>query len=267
MAILPFLILPSLIHQLISYEPFFLNTSTHTNCISIFSDGSKSQYGSGFSILFPSQHFQFKLSSVFSVLTTELYTILFALRNLLSYPSTSFVISRFSKFSLPLYYSPFSLWNPRVAISPLCLYKVRLLLLGSEPWWYNRQRTCRLTGSFYYYIRMPSFHQTCDYFYSFSSFLFTIISFLYCLPFSLTWRHMTSDIWRLLFLHELSHNTLAYETNNTENTQLLGRNFDHIHPQLSAPFSFYPWKKKKIRWSYKNYLLFHHHRFERSEGG
>ena len=44
---------------------------------------------------------------------TELYVILFALRKLLFYPSSSFVIFTLAKFplpsTLPLYYSPFSL--------------------------------------------------------------------------------------------------------------------------------------------------------------
>ena len=79
--------------------PILEHFTTQNNCIPIYTDGSKSQYGSGFAILFPSQHFQFQLPSVSNVLTTELYAILFALRKLLSFILCNF--HRFSKFSLP----------------------------------------------------------------------------------------------------------------------------------------------------------------------
>ena len=48
---------------------FLEHITTHNNCTPVYTDFSKSQYGSGFTILFP-----------------------FALRKLLSYPSSTFVI-------------------------------------------------------------------------------------------------------------------------------------------------------------------------------
>ena len=64
--------------------------------------GSKSQYGSSFDILFPSQHFQLHLPRVSSVLTIELYAILFTLKKLFSYPFSSFVFFRLKILS-PFY--------------------------------------------------------------------------------------------------------------------------------------------------------------------
>ena len=118
-ALLPLLILPSLIHQLTSYKHFI----TRTNCIPVYTDGSKSQYGSGFTVLFPSQHFQFQLLIVFSVLTTELYTIH-------CFEKTSFLpifilcIFKDSKNSFSLLYSLHTIhplvYEIRLTILPLC---------------------------------------------------------------------------------------------------------------------------------------------------
>ena len=81
---------------------FLEHFTTHNNCTPVYTDGYKSQYGSDFAILFLSQYFQFQLPRVASVLTTDLYAILFALRKLLSYPSSSFVIFTL-KIPSPLY--------------------------------------------------------------------------------------------------------------------------------------------------------------------
>ena len=89
---------PTYIFRTVFHEHFI----SHNNCNLVYTDASKSQYGSGFAVLFPSQYFQFQLPSVSSVLTTELYAVLFALRKLLSYPSSSFVIFTGSQNSLSL---------------------------------------------------------------------------------------------------------------------------------------------------------------------
>jgi len=97
----------------ISRSHFLEHISTHATCTPVYTDGSKSPHGSGCAVLFPLHHFQFQLPYVSSVLTTELYAILFALQHLFSYPSSSFVIFTDSRNSLSLLQS-FSSIHPLV---------------------------------------------------------------------------------------------------------------------------------------------------------
>lgn len=85
---------------------FLEHASIHNNCTPIYTDGSKSPLGSGFAVLFPSYHLEFQLPDMTSVLTTELYAILYALKHLLSYPSSSFVIFTDSLNALSLLQTP-----------------------------------------------------------------------------------------------------------------------------------------------------------------
>ena len=157
---------------------FLEHFTTHSNCTPVYTDGSKSQYGSGFAILFPSQYFQFQLPTISSVLMTELYTILFALRKFLSYPSSSFVIFTDSKFCLssmlPLYYSPFKeiqewlfhLYAHKKSIC-FCWVQSHAGITGNER-----------VDSLPYSTTILGCHrftkvQTYDYFHSFCSFLFS----------------------------------------------------------------------------------------------
>ena len=87
--------------------------------------------GPGFAVLFPFQHFQFQLPSVSSVLMTELYAILFALRKLLSYSSSSFVIFSVSQNSLSLLCSLYTIHPLVCAIEEwlFCLYACKSLFI------------------------------------------------------------------------------------------------------------------------------------------
>ena len=92
---------------------FFAHLPTHSNSTHIYTDGSKSSLTCGFAVLFPDNHLQYRLPSVSSVLTSELYAIYFALKYLLHLPSSSFTIFTDSRSSLSLI-SSFSSPHPLV---------------------------------------------------------------------------------------------------------------------------------------------------------
>ena len=64
----------------------------HAHATPVYTDGSRSADGTGFAVLFPERSFSFTLPSHAAVLTTELYAISFALRTMLTFPSSSFVL-------------------------------------------------------------------------------------------------------------------------------------------------------------------------------
>ena len=92
---------------------FLAHLPTHSDSIHIYTDGSKSPSNSSFAILFPDTFYQYRLPTESSVLTTELYAILFALRHLFRLPSPSFTIFTDSWSSLSLL-SSFSSSHPLV---------------------------------------------------------------------------------------------------------------------------------------------------------
>ena len=81
---------------------FLEHLPTHATSTHIYTDGSKSPLGSAFATLFPDSHLQYRLPPEASVLTTELYAILYALKSLLRSPSSSFTIFTDSQNSLSL---------------------------------------------------------------------------------------------------------------------------------------------------------------------
>ena len=64
----------------------------HTQATPVYTDGSRSMEGAGFAVLFPERSFSFTLPSHAAVLTSELYAISFALRTMLTFPSSAFVL-------------------------------------------------------------------------------------------------------------------------------------------------------------------------------
>ena len=81
---------------------FLSHAPTHSTSTHIYTDGSKTNSGTGFAVLFPTHHYQIKLPSESSVLTSELSAILYALQQLLHVPSSSFTIFTDSRTSLTL---------------------------------------------------------------------------------------------------------------------------------------------------------------------
>lgn len=81
---------------------FLAHAATHGASTHIYTDGSKTASGSGFAVLFPDRHYQFRMSTEASVLTTELSAILYALQQFLHFPSSSATIFTDSFSSLSL---------------------------------------------------------------------------------------------------------------------------------------------------------------------
>lgn len=91
--------LPHLCFHFLAYFP------VHSDSIHVYINGYKSSLHSGFAVLFPDTHFHYHLPSESSVLRTELYAILFALKIkcLSCFPSSSFTIFTDSWSSIPYY--------------------------------------------------------------------------------------------------------------------------------------------------------------------
>ena len=92
---------------------FLDHVSIHSSSIHVYTDGSKSISGAGFAVTFPNCTFKYTLPPESSVLTTELYALLFALRRIYSSTSSSFTIFTDSRNSLTLIKSMHST-NPLV---------------------------------------------------------------------------------------------------------------------------------------------------------
>ena len=71
---------------------FLEHCSSHSDSVSVFTDGSKSDTDVGFGVLFPSFCREVSLPTVASVFTAELSAIVLALRTIFILPVNSFVI-------------------------------------------------------------------------------------------------------------------------------------------------------------------------------
>ncbi|XP_069160418.1 uncharacterized protein [Procambarus clarkii] len=71
---------------------FLEHFSSHSRSVSVFTDGSKSADGVGYSVVFPDRTYMCRLPPETSIFTAELYAILYALRLLLSRCQSSFVV-------------------------------------------------------------------------------------------------------------------------------------------------------------------------------
>ena len=81
---------------------FSAHLPTHSNCVHIYTDGSKSSVSSGCAVLFPDASYSYRLPPETSVLSAELFAILFALRLAFRHSASSFVIFTDSWSSLSL---------------------------------------------------------------------------------------------------------------------------------------------------------------------
>ena len=72
----------------------------HSDSVCVFTDGSKTPVGSGFAVLFPGSRLRCRLPAESSVLTTELYAILYALQRLSHFSAVSFTIFTDSRSAL-----------------------------------------------------------------------------------------------------------------------------------------------------------------------
>ena len=79
---------------------FLAHLPFHSDTVHVFTDGSKSPLRSGFAVLFPDSSFRCRLPAESSVLTTELYAILYALQRLFRYSAVSFTIFTDSQSAL-----------------------------------------------------------------------------------------------------------------------------------------------------------------------
>ena len=72
-----------------SHALFLEHCSSHSDSISVFTDGSKSDTGVGFGVVFPSFRRGDSLPAVVSVFTAELSVIVLALRTIFTLPVNS----------------------------------------------------------------------------------------------------------------------------------------------------------------------------------
>ena len=94
----------------------------HEDSIFIFTDGSKSNAGVGFGVVFPDSFFSHALPDSASIFTAELFGILTALKKIVSYDGNNFTIFSDSKGAL----EALSSFNP---VNPLVLEILQWLFL------------------------------------------------------------------------------------------------------------------------------------------
>ena len=94
---------------------FLEHSSTHSGSIHVFTDGSKSDVGVGYSVIFPSFCRGGSLPSVASVFTAELSAIVLALKIIFTLPVSSFTIFSDSRRALS------ALGSFNISLHPLIL--------------------------------------------------------------------------------------------------------------------------------------------------
>ena len=104
---------------------FLEHYATHRNSVDIFTDGSKSDAGVGFGVIFPDRERSGRLSSAASIFTAELHAILRALKEVLIFNESSFTIFCDSKSVLQI----LEAFNPT---HPLVLEILEWLLLAKQ---------------------------------------------------------------------------------------------------------------------------------------
>ena len=98
----------------VSHDLFLEHSSAHSATIPVFTDGSKSDTGVGFGVVFPSFSRGGSLPSIASVFTAELSAIVLALQIIFTLPVSSFTIFSDSRSVLSALRSFHSLFNPLV---------------------------------------------------------------------------------------------------------------------------------------------------------
>ena len=79
---------------------FLEHFSEHGNCTPIFTDGSKSEEGVGFAVVYPDKIEKRRLPNETSIFSSELYAILLALKRIFTMPQEHFVIVSDSQSAL-----------------------------------------------------------------------------------------------------------------------------------------------------------------------
>lgn len=110
----------------VSRALFLEHFSSHSDSIPVFTDGSKTETGVGFSVVFPSFSRDCSLPNVASVFTAELSAIVLALRIIFTRPAASFIIFSDSRSAL------LALQSCTPSVSPLVLSALEWLYLLSN---------------------------------------------------------------------------------------------------------------------------------------
>ena len=96
--------------ECLSHASFLEHSSSHSGSIPVYTDGSKSESGVGYGVVFPSFCRGASLPGAASVFTAELSAIILALRIIFTLPISSFTIfsdSRSSLSALDFFYTFF----------------------------------------------------------------------------------------------------------------------------------------------------------------